>query len=259
MIDFARLTRPFSDDQIHYRVGSTNVKKVRRTTGNNQARPTSGLALGYIDQRDVQDRLDEVCGQAGWQLRHFDAGNGRLGCQIGILCGEEWIWKGDGAGGRQATQGLSEQDSNKGDFSDALKRAGVAWGIGRYLYDMKNQWVKLNDFSGIADGMRDILDRNHAMLAKGQKPPAIIQDEPAGDAKAKPALKPASKNVKVRDLYKRLSAKVQTFEVPLDLEIWQDDASVIAARKTLPDDWARDLTNEITERLDALTDRMARA
>lgn len=147
------LCAPFREDQIRYRVGATTNDKKK------------GLALAYIDQRDCQDRLDDACGPAGWQTTHSDAGDGRLCCSIGILIGDVWVWKSDGAGGRESSKGLSNHDANKGDFSDSFKRAATAWGVGRYLYDFKNQWVEINQYKQIADGMRPILDKAHAMLA----------------------------------------------------------------------------------------------
>ena len=35
--------------------------------------------------------------------------------------------------------------SNKGGFSDALKRAAVKLGIGRYLYNLPETWVDITD------------------------------------------------------------------------------------------------------------------
>jgi hypothetical protein len=146
----AELSAPFPVDRIHWRIGQTNQRRVAKETGNQNARPTKGCALAYIDARDVYERLDTVCGVGGWQCKHHDAGDARLTCSIGILIEREWVWKSDGAGARQASGGLSEWDANKGDFSDALKRAAVAWGVGRYLYDLTAPWVDLDDYGKIA-------------------------------------------------------------------------------------------------------------
>lgn len=94
----------------------------------------AALALAYIDARDVMERLDHVCTPVHWQSEHFDAGNGRLGCRIGIFIDGMWVWKSDGAG-------ETDIEAEKGAFSGALKRAAVSWGIGRYLYEMGNVWV----------------------------------------------------------------------------------------------------------------------
>lgn len=120
------LHRPFEAGQIHWR--AQTVTKARQSDG------FAALALAYLDARDVMDRLDQVCGPANWQSEHFDAGNGKLGCRIGLFVDRLWIWKSDGAGD-------TDVEAEKGAFSGALKRAAVSWGIGRYLYDIGNVWV----------------------------------------------------------------------------------------------------------------------
>lgn len=147
----AQLCKPFRSEQIHWRVGSTTKDKKK------------GMALAYIDARDVMDRLDEVCGFAGWQSCYRDAGNGKTYCEVGIKCGDDWVWKGDGAGD-------TGFEGDKGAFSDAFKRAAVRWGIGRYLYGMGNTWVALDE-SGkrILNGEYAKLNKAHSDHAKGNQ------------------------------------------------------------------------------------------
>lgn len=124
MIDFAALTAPFPADAVSWRVGSTNRDK------------TKGMALAFIDARDVMDRLDAVCGPDGWQDRYPHA-NGKTVCEIDIWCGDRgWVTKSDGAGD-------TDFEANKGALSDAFKRAAVRWGIGRYLYALPSPWVEV--------------------------------------------------------------------------------------------------------------------
>ena len=127
------LAKPFDPSIIHWRVGSTNKKKWR------EGQDRKGIALAYLDARDVQDRLDEVCGLYGWQCRNPWSDSSKLSCEIGIKAGDEWLWRGDGAGDTAV-------EADKGAFSDAFKRAGVRWGIGRYLYDLPNTWVTLDEY-----------------------------------------------------------------------------------------------------------------
>lgn len=155
------LRKPFPPEAVSWRVGSTTKDKAR------------GLALAYIDARDVMDRLDMVCGIGNWQAEPYDGGDGRLACKIGIRVDGEWVWKGDGAGGRQANIGLSEQDANKGDFADAFKRAAVMWGIGRYLYALASPWVELDQYKHIKESEYPKL---RALLAGNAK---ATQHEPA--------------------------------------------------------------------------------
>lgn len=125
-IDLQALAAEFPKDAISWRANS--VSKKDDGTG-------VALALAYIDARDVMERLDAVCGVAGWQDRYPHA-NGKTCCEIGVKCGDEWVWKANGAGD-------SDVEAEKGAFSDAFKRAAVMWGIGRYLYDdrFKGVWV----------------------------------------------------------------------------------------------------------------------
>jgi hypothetical protein len=125
------LKMPFPVNKIHWRVGATNKKK-------NPDNP-SGVALAYLDARDVQDRLNQACGVFGWQTRYPLSESGLLICEIGLKHDGEWIWKANGAGDTQV-------EAEKGKASDAFKRAGVMWGIGRYLYSLPNKWYPLNKY-----------------------------------------------------------------------------------------------------------------
>lgn len=86
--------------------------------------------VAYIDARDVQDLLDEVCGQENWQCRYSEH-KGNLFCEIGIISDHEevWTWKAD-----CGTE--SNVEKQKGEASDAFKRAAVMWGVGRFLYSL---------------------------------------------------------------------------------------------------------------------------
>ena len=113
------LKEPFPSDRIRWRVGATTKEKDK------------GIALAYIDARDVMNRFDEVCG-VNWQVRHPREGY----CEIGIKIDDEWIWRGNGAG-------ETDVEGEKGQYSDSEKRAAVEWGVGRYLYYLPNEWVPI--------------------------------------------------------------------------------------------------------------------
>jgi len=165
------LKRPFPPEKISWRVGSMTQDK------------KSGMALAYIDSRDVQDRLDEVCGVEGWQCSYPHA-NGKTVCSIGIKVGDEWIWKADGAGD-------SDIEAEKGALSDSFKRAAVKWGVGRYLYDLDSPWVQLDDRKRIVSSEYKKLE---AMLGKSASaapkqaqpaaPPDPYESDPDGQTKA---------------------------------------------------------------------------
>jgi hypothetical protein len=119
---FARLAAPFHPSDIEWRVGATNADK------------TKAMALAYITSRAVMDRLDEVIGPENWR-DEYDAGpDGGVICGLTLRINGEWITKWDGAEN-------TEFEAIKGGLSDAFKRAGYKWGIGRYLYKLDIAWV----------------------------------------------------------------------------------------------------------------------
>ncbi len=123
------LKEPFDVKVVHYRVGATNAKQL----GCKPWEATSGIALAYIDARDVMKRLDEVCGD-DWQVRYPFKGC----CEVGIKIDGEWLWRSNGAG-------ETDVEGEKGMYSDAFKRAAVLWGVGRYLYYLPNNWCDLKN------------------------------------------------------------------------------------------------------------------
>ena len=88
--------------------------------------------VAYVDARDVQDLLDDVVGAAFWQCKYSE-NKGNLFCSIGIDVDKDntcWVWKED-----CGTE--SNVEKQKGEASDAFKRAAVMWGVGRFLYSKK--------------------------------------------------------------------------------------------------------------------------
>ena len=93
--------------------------------------------VAYIDARDVQDLLDEVCEPQNWQVV-YEEHKGNLFAKIGVrqlfngeaVLDNEWVWKSD-----CGTE--SNVEKQKGEASDAFKRAAVMWGVGRFLYHKK--------------------------------------------------------------------------------------------------------------------------
>jgi len=125
-----QLKNPFDPKFVKWRVGATNKDK------------TKGIALAYIDSREVMKRLDDVCGVDGWQDKYIPMDGGFI-CELSIKIGDQWITKSNAAGNTKV-------EPIKGGASDALKRAAATWGIGRYLYYLPNVWVELNDHKQLA-------------------------------------------------------------------------------------------------------------
>ena len=95
--------------------------------------------LAYKDARVDMKRLDAVYGTEFWQKK-YDLIDNHLFCSVGIYNQiiNQWIWKQD-----VGTESMSEKE--KGEASDAFKRACFNLGIGRELYDYPMIQVKLND------------------------------------------------------------------------------------------------------------------
>jgi hypothetical protein len=58
-------------------------------------------------------------------------------CRLSVKIGEAWVTKMDVGG---PSDQKDEGDRRKAAFSDALKRAAVKFGVGRYLYDLPPVW-----------------------------------------------------------------------------------------------------------------------
>lgn len=105
---------------------------------------TRAMAVAYIDARDVMARLDEVVGPFNWQTKEAEV-CGQHVTYLGLKhrFTSEWIWKSDlgFVGGSESENEDDQMKAAKGTASDGLKRAGVRWGIGRYLYALPKQWV----------------------------------------------------------------------------------------------------------------------
>jgi hypothetical protein len=120
----AALAANFPAEQIHFKPAAISGNRA--------------LAICYVDARAIMDRLDEVLGLDGWQDEYQVLEDGSVVCRLRCRLGGEWLVKSDvGSPSEQQDTG----DQVKAAFSDALKRAAVKFGVGRYLYRLPSQWV----------------------------------------------------------------------------------------------------------------------
>ena len=133
----------FPEDQVEHRMGPTGGDD-----GNGN--PEVGKPLFYIPARRVQQRLDNVVGPMDWQVKFSEPVNRhsgqKAGAEANILIRDpftgEWIGKAD-------VSQNTETEGMKGGYSKAMVRAGVQWGIGRYLYFMpESGWVDVEQNYG---------------------------------------------------------------------------------------------------------------
>lgn len=183
------------------------------------------LALAYIDARDVMDRLDDVCGSENWQDRYEFHGT-RTICYLSIRVDGEWITKADGAGD-------SDVEAEKGAISDALKRAAVKWGVGRYLYHIVSPWVPCESYETEYQGKKKWNWRSWKedpwSFVKGAK---------------QPATPPKRSKAASRDLYTDLERDMRRLTTTSDLADWWKDNDCREKRASMPEDWQRELHEE---------------
>lgn len=137
--EMGKLKEPFAEADIEWRLQSCGKTK----DGKIWARP-----LAYITSRAVQERLDEVCGSDSWQTSIEKQGDAYL-CTLSIRVehddgSTEWISRTDGADS-------TDIEAVKGGISGAIKRSAVLFGVGRYLYNLKDSWAEITPsgkFSG---------------------------------------------------------------------------------------------------------------
>jgi hypothetical protein len=123
----AQLAAPFAVDDVEW-----------RPSGKTGANQRSSL-VPYVDARTIQQRLDDVVGIGGWS---FDW------TPVAVEGGEVKQAKGvlTVLGVSKADVGTaSNWEASKGAVSDALKRAAVMFGLGRYLYELPAVVVALDE------------------------------------------------------------------------------------------------------------------
>ncbi len=125
--DLEKLKEPFSENEVEFRLsqcGQTRDGKIW------------AQCLAYITSRAIMDRLDSVCGPENWKVSYSFVGEKGVVCNLSILINDKWITKQDGAE-------MTNIESFKGGISSALKRAGSAWGMGRYLYSLEATFAEI--------------------------------------------------------------------------------------------------------------------
>ena len=114
--------------------------RVQSVKENSDPKKSGLVLLLYKDARCDMNILDETVGASNWQNKFYEH-KGILFCSLGIntnyqipSSSDRWVWK-DDAGVESNTE------AEKGNASDARKRAGFAWGIGRELYTAPFIWI----------------------------------------------------------------------------------------------------------------------
>lgn len=158
-MNLAGLTDPFAPDELEWRIQQSGIKN---------GKPWA-KCLVYVTARAIFNRLDLCVGAENWCLTEprpvyaqaalykgtkynrttysfnvkelddpevTEIPNTLLGFTMGISIriNGEWVTRYDGAD-------VTDFEPFKGGISSAIKRAGVPWGIGRYLYTFDEGWA----------------------------------------------------------------------------------------------------------------------
>ena len=131
--DLARLRDPFAPADIEWRV---------QTAGEKNGKPWARV-LAYVTNRAIMERFDEVVGPENWQNVYKEGPAGGVVCGLSVRVQRadgtaDWVTKWDGAEN-------TDVEPVKGGLSNAMKRAAVQWGIGRYLYDLEEGWAVVTE------------------------------------------------------------------------------------------------------------------
>jgi hypothetical protein len=127
-IYYSLLRLPFRESDIEWRISRAGEKN---------GKPWATV-LAYVTNRAIQDRLDSVCTPFGWKNEFRDIPGGGVECCIYIKNDGEWIGKWDAADNTNI-------EATKGGRSGAMKRAGSQWGIGRYLYNLTENFAIISE------------------------------------------------------------------------------------------------------------------
>jgi len=149
-----KLAEPFPPGEVQWRIEALSKDKRK------------ALVVPYVDARTVLDRLDKAVGPEGWHDSYE------------VLSDQERTLEGERRERvvevkcRLTVLGVSKEDVGEGDslkaaFSDALKRAAVKFGVGRYLYRLEKQWVDYDP-------------------EKGRFTPPTLPEPPEGEEEEKP-------------------------------------------------------------------------
>jgi hypothetical protein len=150
------LRRPFPGERVDWKVQSVSKKG------------DSALVVAYVDARDISERLNTVCPDQ-WSTKFttiYGPNNDVLGveCALTIRTDEVALTRAD--------VGIGDLDDDrmnaglKTHYSDALKRAGVHFGINSCAYELPTIWINKEEYLYKTDKIRGLSDKGKEHLAE---------------------------------------------------------------------------------------------
>ena len=246
-MELSQLKQPFPEKDINWRVQSCGISN---------GKPWA-MVLAYIDSRAVMDRLDDVAGTENWQDEVNSLENGKTFCKLSIKIDNEWVTK-------TGVAGETNIEAAKGGASDALKRAGVKWGIGRYLYHLDENFADCTTDKKRGNKWHKAKTKNNKYIywKEPRLPSWALPDNSQSRSKGNKRTNKRSKSNskgnnhsankdalnKIRALYQTDKEKVEPVILEyLDIQGYDD----ISDLKKLDDNKLKDLLNNIKNKLSA--------
>jgi len=223
-MDLKKLKDKFPEEDIEWRVSRSGMKGDGKIWA---------LVLAYVTNRAIMDRLDEAVGPENWQNEFLPGPNGGVMCGLSIrMLKEDWVKKWDGADN-------TNFEAVKGGFSDAMKRAGYQWGIGRYLYKLPETFAVISEKGRYSDKVKSSDGKvkwfkwNPPDLPKWALP---APKEQTGKPKQQKKDAKTTKNFKFLESVKKLKANVREEDYYQGLGLYGvEHANEILDRKTQED------------------------
>lgn len=196
----AALGAKFPAEQIEWRVGMSG-------TG---GKGPWAKALAYLTSRAVMDRLDSVVGPQNWTDK-YEMVDGGILCTLSIKINGEWVSKTDGAQ-------VTAVEPFKGGLSDAFKRVAVKWGIGRYLYDLEETFVKCSKDK--QQGWKYAQDKKSKTTFYWEVPTLPSWALPAGQSSSPATTKPTTEVA--TEVTQETNGSTQSGDATLSLDQYQE-------------------------------------
>lgn len=133
---------------------------------------SKGKVAPYADARCYMERLDHVLGPEAWSTAYevLDQTRCAVECRLSIKVGDEWVTKSDVGYPNEAKDADNgDKEALKAAYSDALKRACVQWGVGRFLYVLKlrQDWLPVDEYGKFKE--------QPVILKAGEQPQRPVQ------------------------------------------------------------------------------------
>jgi hypothetical protein len=127
------LSEPFNPYNVEFRAGAVSYDK------------KSAMALAYVDPREYQFRLDEVVGPGHWSVNYRQIGDAGIVCTLQLSGLDD---NGELVNSIREEVGEFEQNDRSrwpNASSQAFKRACSSFGLGRYLYSLKQKYFPIKE------------------------------------------------------------------------------------------------------------------